>query len=204
MERLSECSGQLLRYFEQKMAHEKLACWRQIKVVVTFDDDFQKILQESLIINYEEQLDRSKTLELFFERNLHKKLQKAFRSNEGWREKERVEITHPRARTHIRALTCRPRSNTKDELPAPKTIGDNQHRKLFPAERNDFIIKVCVYLADKRIPCQGLLKTEKGMMEPIEIQGSTSKPPLVLKLKVSKNAPFKLSEIGLLVATRHP
>lgn len=125
---------------KEKVARDKLARWRQVKDVPTFNDDFQKILLDIPKISKEEQVDRyTRGLKSYIWKELCTKDYKEL--SEAMRDAERVEAAHRRVGTRIGTQTYEPRNNTNDSRPVPMEIGNIQLRKLSPAERDECMKK---------------------------------------------------------------
>ena len=115
---------------KEKVARDKLAKWRQIKDVSSFNDDFQKILLDIPSISKEEKIDRyTRGLKSYIWKELctndYKELQDAMR------DAERVEAAHRRLGTSNKSL-----SKPKNDGPAPMEIGNIQLKKLTQEERD--------------------------------------------------------------------
>lgn len=118
---------------KEKIARDKLAKWRQIKDVVSFNEDFQKIILEIPGISTEEQIDRyTRGLKPYIWKELctkdYKKLADAMR------DAERIESAHRRGGTTPRAEPSR-RAMELSNKPTPMEIGNIELKKLTPEER---------------------------------------------------------------------
>ena len=130
----------LIRRFESlnkvKIAREKLAKWKQIKDVSSFNEDFQKILLDIPSITIEEQIDRyARGLKPFIWSELCTREYSSL--TDLMRDAEPVESTFRRiGKVPVRNITG-------DKLRAPRTnglvpmdIGNVTLKKLSPAERD--------------------------------------------------------------------
>lgn len=118
---------------KEKIARDKLAKWRQIKDVVSFNEDFQKIILEIPGISVEEQIDRyTRGLKPYIWRELctkdYKKLADAMR------DAERIESAHRRGGNLVRGDVARKTSEAVGK-PTPMDIGNVQLTKLTREER---------------------------------------------------------------------
>ena len=99
----------LIRRFESlnrvKIARDKLAKWRQIKNVPSFNEDFQKILQDIPSMTVEEQIDRyARGLKLFISMELFTREYNSL--TDLMRDAERVESVFRRSgRVPVRNVT---------------------------------------------------------------------------------------------------
>lgn len=119
---------------KEKVARDKLAKWKQLKDVVSFNDDFQRIILDIPHISVEEQIDR-------YTRGLKSYIWKELCTNEydkladAMRDAERVEAAHKRA-----GPPRGPGKGGASQPPVPMDIGNVQVgvttiKKLTPAER---------------------------------------------------------------------
>ena len=130
----------LIRRFETlnkiKIARDKLARWKQIKDISSFNEDFQKILLDIPNITVEEQIDRyARGLKPYIWKELCTK--EYANLSDFMRDAERVESAHKRyARPSPRpsaSTTFTAPSRTSE--PVPMDIGNVSLKKLTPAER---------------------------------------------------------------------
>ena len=127
----------LIRRFDTlnkvKIARDKLAKWRQVKDVPSFNDDFQKIVLDIPNISIEEQIDRyTRGLKPYIWKELCTREYTSL--NDAMRDAERVESAHRRLGKNPRNENqVRPR-NTQE--PTPMDIGNVQLKKLTQAERD--------------------------------------------------------------------
>lgn len=131
----------LIRRFETlnkiKIARDKLARWKQIKDVSSFNEDFQKILLDIPTITIEEQLDRyARGLKHYIWKELCTKEYTSL--GDLMKDAERVEMAHRRfGKPAPRVATPdKPRQPTRPTGPVPMEIGNVQLKKLTPAERD--------------------------------------------------------------------
>ena len=116
---------------KSKIARDKLAKWKQVKDVPTFNDDFLKIVLDIPNISVEEQVDR-------YTRGLKPHIWKELCTREytklsdAMRDAERVEAAHKRI-PRTRPTTTPTRT---DSGPTPMDIGNVVLKKLTPAERD--------------------------------------------------------------------
>ena len=119
---------------EEKIARDKLAKWRQIKDVNSFNEDFQKIILEIPNISIEEQIDR-------YTRGLKSYIWKELCTNDydklsdAMKDAERVEAAHKRSGNN----PMRTKSNNNSDVsnkPVPMEIGNIQLQKLTKEERD--------------------------------------------------------------------
>lgn len=121
-----------------KIARDKLAKWKQVKDVASFNDDFLKIILDIPNISMEEQLDR-------YSRGLKPHIWKELCTRDyenltdAMRDAERVESAHkrlgPRGTGKPPFVPRNPGSGKLDG-PTPMDIGNLQIKKLTPAERD--------------------------------------------------------------------
>ena len=118
---------------KSKIARDKLAKWRQVKDVSTFNDDFQRIILDIPNISIEEQIDRyTRGLKPYIWRELCTREYTSL--NTAMRDAERVESAHRRVGDPSRAR--KPGSTLRSsDGPTPMEIGNLQIKKLTPAER---------------------------------------------------------------------
>jgi hypothetical protein len=118
-----------------KIARDKLAKWKQIKDVPSFNDDFQRIILDIPNISVEEQIDRyTRGLKAYIWKELCTKEYSTL--NDAMRDAERVESAHKRLGKNPRQESRNPR-NTQE--PTPMDIGAIELKKLTPAERKQCI-----------------------------------------------------------------
>lgn len=127
----------LVRRFDvlnkEKIARDKLAKWRQIKDVLSFNEDFQKIILEIPGISAEEQIDRyTRGLKPYIWRELCTKDYKQLA--DAMRDAERIESAHRRGGSLPRGETSR-RNGEAMNKPTPMDIGNVQLTKLTNEER---------------------------------------------------------------------
>ena len=118
---------------KEKIARDKLARWKQIKDVSTFNDDFQRIMLEIPNISMEEQIDRyTRGSKAYIWRELctndYEKL------SDAMRDAERIEAAHRRG--GMNQKTIKTGSKTESSKPTPMEIGNIQLQKLSKEERD--------------------------------------------------------------------
>ena len=126
---------------KEKIARDKLARWKQIKDVSTFNDDFQRIMLDIPNISMEEQIDRyTRGLKSYIWKELCTKDYKEL--TEAMRDAERVEAAHRRAggNTQPKSNGKKPETTQKPQGD-PMEIGNIQLRKLTQEEREDCMKK---------------------------------------------------------------
>ena len=134
-----ELQPALIRRFDTlnkvKIARDKLAKWKQIKDVPSFNDDFQRIILDIPNISVEEQLDRyTRGLKPYIWKELCTR--EYANLNDAMRDAERVESAHKRLGKNPRSdPTPRPSQNPTP-APTPMDIGNVGLKKLTPAERD--------------------------------------------------------------------
>ena len=128
---------------KEKIARDKLAHWKQIKDIRTFNEDFQKIILDIPNISMEEQVDR-------YSRGLKNYIWKDLCTNdydditEVMRDAERVEATHRRSGNNVPRSSYTPNSNTTPDTtqqPVPMEIGNVEIKKLTKEEREECMKK---------------------------------------------------------------
>ena len=129
----------LIRRFDTlnkaKIARDKLAKWKQMKDVSSFNDDFQKIILDIPNISVEEQIDRyTRGLKPYIWKELCTK--EYYQLNDAMRDAERVESAHKRLGKPPRN---EPRTPRNTQVPTPMDIGTVTLKKLTPAERKQCI-----------------------------------------------------------------
>ena len=121
-----------------KIARDKLARWKQVKDVATFNDDFLKIILDIPNISIDEQLDRySRGLKPYIWKELCTRDYNNL--TDAMRDAERVESAHRRLgpKSNGRSpIPQRNQGNGKHDGPTPMDIGNVQIKKLTPAERD--------------------------------------------------------------------
>ena len=132
-----QLKGALMQRFQtlnkEKIARDKLAKWRQIKDVVHFNNDFQKIILDIPDISLAEQLDR-------YTRGLKPIIWKEMCTQdyasltEAMRDAERIEAAHRRIRVP-KMIKHKASRGEGGGGPDPMDIGNIQLKKLTPAER---------------------------------------------------------------------
>lgn len=138
----SELQPAIIKRFETlnkvKIARDKLAKWKQIKDVPSFNDDFQRIILEIPNISVEEQIDRyTRGLKPYIWKELCTREYENV--NDAMRDAERVEAAHKRlGKTPRPSPSPRP-SFTQEAVPTPMDIGSVTLKKLTPAERNQCV-----------------------------------------------------------------
>lgn len=134
--------GALVQRFEtlnkEKIARDKLARWKQIKDVATFNEDFLKIILDIPNINVEEQIDRyTRGLKPHIWRELCTKDYKVLA--DAMRDAERVESAHRRSGISKKSGSHEKSSSFKQgngSTPTPMEIGNIQLQKLTKEERD--------------------------------------------------------------------
>ena len=121
---------------KEKIARDKLAKWKQLKDVATFNDDFQRIILDIPNISVEEQIDRyTRGLKSYIWKELctrdYTKLADAMK------DAERVESAHGRIRST--SIAVRTRSYTAAAMPEPMDLGNIRLKKLTAEERQVFM-----------------------------------------------------------------
>lgn len=113
-----------------KVARDKLAKWKQIKDVSSFNDDFQRIILDIPNISIEEQIDRyTRGLKAYIWKELCTKEYRTL--SDAMRDAERVESAHRRL-----GKPPKPSKDVNDSpTPTPMDIGNIELKKLTPAER---------------------------------------------------------------------
>lgn len=130
----------LIRRFEtlnkSKIARDKLARWKQVKDVSSFNEDFQRILLDIPSITVEEQLDR-------YTRGLKSYIWKELCTNEYtslselMKDAERVEMAHRRlGKNSTRFIPSEKPRTPRPIDPIPMDIGNITLKKLSQAERD--------------------------------------------------------------------
>ncbi len=119
---------------KEKIARDKLAKWKQLKDVSTFNDDFQNIILDIPNISIEEQIDR-------YTRGLKHYIWKELCTNEyekladAMRDAERVEAAHSRLQKTGKDTKKPANNRPEQQKPVPMDIGNVQLRKLTREER---------------------------------------------------------------------
>ena len=120
---------------KEKIARDKLAGWRQIKDVKTFNDDFQKIILDIPNISVDEQIDR-------YTRGLKNYIFKELctveysRLSDAMRDAERIESAHKRVPSSNKGNNKGNNNGSNGNTnPVPMEIGNIQIKKLTPEER---------------------------------------------------------------------
>ena len=123
---------------KEKVARDKLAKWRQIKDVKSFNDDFQNIILDIPNISVDEQIDR-------YTRGLKGYIFKELcttdyaRLSDAMRDAERIESAHRRVqssgKTNTRGNNQGGSSGNTASNPAPMELGNVQLKKLTAEER---------------------------------------------------------------------
>ena len=117
-----------------KIARDKLAKWRQIKDVPSFNDDFQRIVLDIPNISVEEQIDRyTRGLKPYIWKELCTREYTCL--NDAMRDAERVESAHRRLGKNSRPDQA-PKVRQAHDAPTPMDIGNVQLKKLTTAERD--------------------------------------------------------------------
>ena len=115
---------------KEKTARDKLAKWKQVKDVLQFNHDFQRIVLDIPDISIPEQIDR-------YTRGLKPYIWKEMCTKDydnltdAMRDAERIEAAHRRLKNHVSAK----RQPVGDSGRAPMEIGNVELKKLTPAER---------------------------------------------------------------------
>lgn len=118
----------------EKMARDKLAKWKQLKDVPTFNDDFQRIILDIPNISIGEQIDR-------YTRGLKNYIWKELCTNEyerltdAMRDAERVEAAHNRMPKSGNSNNKKQGDHQRAQQPVPMDIGNVQVKKLTAEER---------------------------------------------------------------------
>ena len=119
---------------KEKVARDKLAKWRQVKDVTTFNQDFQKILLDIPDMAMKEQVDRyTRGLKPY----IWKELCTKDYSNlaDAMRDAERVESAHRRAGSSPKIRIDQRNYTSASSKPTPMDIGNIQITKLTKEER---------------------------------------------------------------------
>ena len=117
---------------KEKIARDKLAKWRQIKDVATFNDDFQRIVLEIPNISMAEQIDRyTRGLKSHIWKELCTK--DCVKLSDAMKDAERVEAAHRRGGMVKSKTSGKSESSNK---PTPMEIGNIQLEKLSKQERD--------------------------------------------------------------------
>lgn len=128
---------------KEKVARDKLARWKQIKDVPSFNDDFQKIVLDIPNISMEEQIDRyTRGLKPYIWRELCTKDYKEL--TEAMRDAERVEAAHRRSGNVGTSKNSNSGSNkntSASQQPTPMEIGNIELKKLTKEERDECMKK---------------------------------------------------------------
>ena len=123
---------------KEKVARDKLAKWKQLKDVVSFNEDFQRILLDIPNISNDEQIDRyTRALKPYIFKEIctreYEKLADAMR------DAERVESAYKRVSGKQPGKHMKDFKNNEKEKPVPMDIGNIQEApripKLTPQER---------------------------------------------------------------------
>ena len=120
---------------KEKVARDKLAKWRQVKDVVKFNQDFQKILLDIPDIAMKEQVDR-------YTRGLKPYIWRELCTNDysnladAMKDAERVESAHRRAGPPPKSRQDQKSNSNGGNKPTPMDIGNIQITKLTKEERN--------------------------------------------------------------------
>ena len=118
---------------KEKIARDKLAKWRQMKDIVNFNSDFQKIILDIPDISVAEQLDRyTRGLKPYIWKEMC--TQDYASLTEAMRDAERIEAAHRRLRAPKLIKTKAPRGGGEGGI-EPMDIGNIQLKKLTLAER---------------------------------------------------------------------
>ena len=118
---------------KSKKARDKLAKWRQVKDVSTFDYDFQRIILDIPNICIEEQIDRyTRGIQPYIWRELCTREYTSL--NTAMRDAERVESAHRRSGDPSRARKNASTLRSSDGL-ALIEMGNFRIKKITPAER---------------------------------------------------------------------
>ena len=118
---------------KEKIARDKLAKWKQVKDVSSFNEDFLRITLDIPNISMEEQVDR-------YTRGLKPYIWKELCTRdysdltEAMRDAERIEAAHRRFPTKRAPLAHR-KQTLAEQGPTPMDIDNIKLRKLTPAER---------------------------------------------------------------------
>lgn len=125
---------------KEKVARDKLARWKQIKDVHTFNDDFQKIVLDIPNISMEEQIDRyTRGLKSYIWKELCTKDYKEL--TEAMRDAERIEAAHRRSGTSNQTKGPNNNKQAAHQQPTPMEIGNVQLQKLSKEEREECMKK---------------------------------------------------------------
>ena len=120
---------------KEKIARDKLAKWKQLRDVTSFNDDFQRILLDIPNISVDEQLDRYlRGLKPYIYRDLC--TNEYTRLSDAMKDAERIESAYKRTGNSTKA--GRSSRNSEASKPIPMEIGNIQNRKpqkLTPEER---------------------------------------------------------------------
>ena len=122
---------------KEKIARDKLARWRQIKDVKTFNDDFQKIILDIPNISVDEQIDRyTRGLKAYIFKELC--TVEYSRLSDAMRDAERIESAHRRVPSSSKGNTKgnnNGNGGNGNANPVPMELGNVQLGKLTPEER---------------------------------------------------------------------
>ena len=117
-----------------KIARDKLAKWKQIKDVSTFNDDFHKIILDIPNISVEEQIDRyTRGLKPFIWKELCTREYENL--GDAMKDAERVESAHKRLGKATKPVNPPSGKPPRNDGVVPMEIGNIQLQKLNPAER---------------------------------------------------------------------
>ena len=132
----SALASRFITLNKAKIARDKLAKWKQMKDVSSFNDDFQRIVLDIPNISIEEQIDRyTRGLKAYIWKELCTREYTSL--NDAMRDAERVESAHKR----IGKPAGNRRNDKGDTIirktdgPVPMELGNFELKKLTPAER---------------------------------------------------------------------
>ena len=117
---------------KEKVARDKLAKWKQLKDVASFNDDFQKIVLDIPNISTEEQIDRyTRGLKAYIWKDLCTK--EYTRLSDAMKDAERTEAAHSRVNNSNEIYIKKTTGN--NPKPVPMDIGNIELKKLTEEER---------------------------------------------------------------------
>ena len=127
----------------EKVARDKLAKWRQVKDVQSFNEDFQKILLDIPNISMEEKVDRyTRGLKSYIWKELCTKDYTEI--TEAMKDAESVEAAHKRTNTNTGLRNGVNNNNARNksiDQAVPMEIGNTEVKKLTKEEREECLKK---------------------------------------------------------------